>query len=175
MKSIEELLLENIESYLSTGNGRDIIEEATVTLMDDMENRTIRVLVDPTIESLISMLERPNESGDVSDLRSVYGGIKFGDEFCFWERDKSSHNNVASQLRYGNNYVGFYLSPVLTDNQDSKLLTDINVIVTKFSGMGKHDPEGANRELLHSNVIMSLKNTIKSRININTKDTTYMN
>ena len=176
MKNVEKLLLENIELFLAVGHDSGVVEEATATLMDDMGNSTIKVSVNPTTEAVVYMLDKLYPNIDPNDDWSMkkLGGIKFNEEFCFWDRDDSSHNNIAYQLGYKKDFIGFYLFPVFNETDDTYQLIDVNILVTKFSGMGKYDFTKATKELLDSDIIISLKNAIKNKENINIKDKTHM-
>lgn len=177
MKHIEKLLLENLKLYLTNGHS-EIIDESTVTLDNDMGDRTIKVSVDPTTEAVVYMLNKlyPSISPDDDWSMRKLGGIKFNDEFCFWDRDDSSHNNVAYRLAYKRNFIGFYLFPVFDEANEMHPLIGVNVLVTKFSGIGKYDSETATEELMNSEVVKSIINSINSNNKtMDAEDGTQMN
>lgn len=153
----DELLLNSINEYLKTGNINILtVEESTTTITDDI-GKSMRVLVDPSPEAVISMLEKMGP-------KKHLGGIKLNDEFCFWDRDDSSHNNVARQLGYGNDFVGFYLNPLFGKKDGKSTLMSTSVDVTDFSGIGRYNFDGAIEELSNSDFLMSI-NSILDYVN----------
>lgn len=156
MKFKDALLINSINEYLKTGDIKSVtIDESFVTVVGDNDIDNLRVLVDPSPEAVIHLLI---DTGPQNHL----GGIKLGDEFCFWDRDESTHNNIASRLGYGNKFVGFYLYPRFT----KKILTSADVVVTDFSGVGIYNMDGATEELINSKLLLTVNKLIDISSNI---------
>lgn len=156
MNNTEKMLLSSIVSYFKCGNPNVvIIDESIVTINDDMGKPGLKVLVNPTVEATLFMLGKEGYT-------TMIAGIKLNEEFCFWDREKSSHNNVALQLGYGKNFIGFYIEPHFNGN----IVTGAAIKITDFSGSGVYEPEAiVLNNVLKSKFMKSLFTLIDAKNN----------
>jgi len=104
------------------------IDEAS-SLMDSpvKAGKKYRVYTDLDPKSLLMVLDR---------IKATLGGWVTDYGLVIWKRDDADHNTVAKQFGITRKSVAFYLTPADYDydEEDNKLVTDIEVETSEFSG-----------------------------------------
>jgi hypothetical protein len=126
--NLESEILRAVDEFLRT----EVVEESSLTLMRKLDNKPFRVFYDLTPQSALYVIKNTELKGVLQD----FGGILYENESCLWDRDLASHNEVASQMGYGKNFIGFYVIREFLDEK-SKIINHLIIRGSDYSGMAK--------------------------------------